>query len=97
VTAMADLQTLTDDLETLYLQEIDGEPVDLDLRDRTQATLDTLDDSDWWVIATELWPDKAERTIEDLEMFLSWVQDSPIWVRSAGRRTRRRRRGDSNG
>jgi hypothetical protein len=85
---MTDLHALTDDLETLFLQEIDGEPVDLDLRDRTKATLDTLDDSDWWVIATELWPDKATKTIEDLEIFLSWIQHSSVWTQA---------RGDSNG
>jgi hypothetical protein len=78
-----DLPALTNDLALLFWQEIDGEPIDEARRDRVNNA--KLDDSDWWVIATELWPGwpgHSAYTLDDLQDFLTWLRDSPTWVQA---------------
>jgi hypothetical protein len=72
------LELLTADLETLFMQEMDGVPIDTALRDRVESE---LTDSDWFEIATVYWPAENGQTIVDLDIFLSWIHDSPIWNR----------------
>lgn len=85
---MTDLQAMTDDLVTLFEQEVGGDDIDMELLAKTQATMSTMDDSDWYSIAVEYWPPsmkgyrgsgEPEKTLVDLETFLSWINDSPIW------------------
>lgn len=100
------LQAVTDDLVTLFDQEVGGDDIDMALLAKVRAVMDTLDDSDWYSIAVEYWPanprgyrgsGQPKKTIADLETFLSWIHDSPIWddaapikPKRAGRRAERK-------
>lgn len=79
---------MTDDLVTLFEQEVGGDDIDMELLAKTQATMATMDDDDWYSIAVRYWPARRDgyrgsgeppKTIRDLETFLSWINDSPIW------------------
>lgn len=73
-----DLGRLTDDLVELFNAEIEGRVTELALRDSVVERTRRIDDDDWWVIVVDLFP--MDKTLEDLQVVLSWIEESPIWT-----------------
>jgi hypothetical protein len=66
---VTNLQKFTDDLVTLFDQEVGGEKIGADLLAKTKAAMSKLDDDDWYSIAVRLsraWTPLDDPTSTDL-------------------------------